>query len=147
MNVSVRRIDDAFHFIAENEDGNSVHMDVTEEEGGTGQGAGPMQMVVMALGGCSSIDIVSILRKGRQDLRDLTVDLTYERAEGQIPSLFTKIHAHYRLDGDLDPEKVRRAVELSLEKYCSVAKIIEKTAPITYSFSVNGTRFEGAAID
>ncbi len=142
MNIHLHRLDDAFHFLATNEAGNEVHLDVTEEEGGSGRGAGPMQSVIMALGGCSSIDIILILKKQRQDLRDFDVDIAYERAKDQVPALFTRIHAHYVLTGDLDPAKVRRAIDLSLTTYCSVAKILEKTAPITASFSINGTRYE-----
>ncbi len=142
MKITLHRLDDAFHFLAGNEAGNEVRLDVAPEEGGTGQGAGPMQAVIMALGGCSGIDIVSILKKGRQDLEGFDIEIDYERAEGEVPSLFTHIHAHYLLTGDLDPDKVRRAVDLSLNKYCSVAKILEKTAQITASFSVNGTRYE-----
>ncbi len=142
MKIHLHRLDDAFHLLATNEAGNEVHLDVTEEEGGAGQGTGPMQSVIMALGGCSSIDIISILKKQRQDLRDFDVDIAYERATDQVPALFTRIHAHYVLTGDLDPAKVLRAIDLSLNKYCSVAKILEKTVPITASFSINGTRYE-----
>ena len=142
MNIHLHRLDDAFHLLATNEAGNEVHLDVTEDEGGAGQGAGPMQSVIMALGGCSSIDIILILKKQRQDLRDFDVDIAYERAKDQVPALFTRIHAHYVLTGDLDSARVRRAIDLSLNKYCSVAKILEKTVPITASFSINGTRYE-----
>ena len=141
MKITLHRLDDAFHFLATNEAGNEVHLDVSPEEGGSGQGAGPMQAVIMALGGCSGIDIVSILKKGRQDLQGFDVEVDYERAAGEVPALFTRIHAHYTLTGNLDPEKARRAVDLSINKYCSVAKILEKTATITASFSVNGTRY------
>ena len=142
MKITLHRLDDAFHFLATNDAGNEVHLDVSPEEGGTGQGAGPMQAVIMALGGCSGIDIVSILKKGRQDLQDFDVEIEYERAEGEVPALFTRIHAHYILTGNVNPEKARRAVDLSINKYCSVAKILEKTATITASFSVNGTKYE-----
>ncbi len=141
MRINLHRLDDAFHFVASNEDGNTVHLDVTPEEGGTGQGAGPMQMMIMSLGGCSAIDVISILKKQRQRIETFDVEIDYARAEGEVPSLFTTIHAHYVLTGDLDPAKVRRAVALSLGKYCSVTKIIEKTATITASCSVNGTRY------
>ena len=136
-NIKVERIDDAFHFVGTNERGNSVHMDTGEEDGGSGQGAGPMQLLIMGLGGCSGIDILSILKKGRQNVEHFSVDLKAERAEGEIPSLFTKVHAHFTLNGDLDTDKVKRAIELSLEKYCSVAKTLESSAEITYSFTVN----------
>ena len=142
MKISIQRLDDAFHFLANNEAGNTVHMDTSPANGGSGQGAGPMQLLVMALGGCSGIDIVDILKKSRQPLEDINIEVEYERAKGQVPALFTNIHVHYQLTGNLDVNKVRRAVTLSLDKYCSVANILEKTAQITASFSVNGTRYE-----
>ncbi len=144
MNIRLHRLDDAYHFVASNEEGNQVHLDVTPEEGGGGQGAGPMQMMIMSLGGCSAIDVISILKKGRQRIETFDVEIDYARAEGEVPSLFTTIHVHYVLTGDLDAAKVRRAVALSLGKYCSVARIIEKTATITSSCSVNGVRYEAA---
>ncbi len=135
--IQVERVDDDFHFVGTNERGNRVHMDIGTEEGGHGEGAGPMQLLVMAIGGCSGIDIISILKKGRQQVDGFNVDLTAERAEGEVPSLFTKVHAHYTLKGDLDHEKVKRAIELSIGKYCSVSKTIEATAEITFSYTVN----------
>ena len=84
---------------------------------------------------------LSILKKGRQQVDKFSVDLTAERAEGEVPSLFTKVHAHYTLEGDLDSDKVRRAIALSIEKYCSVSKTLEATAEITYSFTVNNVEY------
>ena len=135
--LKVDLLDSGFHFLGTNARGNTVHMDTSVEQGGSGQGAGPMEMLIMALGGCSGIDILSILRKGRQQVDSFSVDLTAERAEGKIPSPFTKIHAHYALTGELESEKVRRAIELSIEKYCSVAKTLASTAEITFSYTVN----------
>lgn len=139
--VTLKRLDDKFHFLAANSSGNSLHFDTGPEEGGSGQGVGPMQAVAMALGGCSGIDIVIILKKQRQDLQKFDTIITYDRAEQETPSLFTKLHVHYEFEGELDPDKVRRAVDLSVNKYCSVAKILEKTAPITVSWSINGQRY------
>lgn len=119
-------------------------MDTSVQQGGTGAAAGPMQLVLMGLGGCSGIDVVKILKKSRQDVKTFHIELDAERAQDEIPAVFTKIHARYILTGDLDPEKVRRAVDLSLEKYCSVARMLQKTATITYSFSVNGVLHEQA---
>ena len=137
MKIHVKRTDDAFHFVGTNDRGNIVHMDTSEEQGGTGQGAGPMQLLIMGMGGCSGIDIISILTKGRQTIESFEVDIEAEREQGAIPSLYKKIHAHYTLSGDLDPEKVKRAIDLSLTKYCSVSKTLELTAEITYSYTVN----------
>ena len=140
-NIKVDLIDDGFHFVGKNERGNTVHMDTSEEKGGHGQGAGPMQLLLMGLGGCSGIDILLILRKGRQQVDEFSVDITAERAAGEIPSVFTKIHAHFTLNGALDNEKVKRAIELSLEKYCSVARTLQSTAEITFSYTVNAVDY------
>ncbi len=139
--VTLQRLDDKFHFLATNSNGNTLHFDISPEEGGTGQGVGPMQAIAMALGGCSGIDIVIVLRKQRQDIQKFDAVITYDRAEHETPALFTKLHIHYEFEGDLDPDKVYRAVDLSVNKYCSVAKILEKTAPITVSWSINGQHF------
>lgn len=139
--VTLRRLDDKFHFLATNSNGNTLHLDTGPEEGGSGKGVGPMQAVAMALGGCSGIDIVLVLKKQRQDLQKFDTVITYDRAENETPSLFTQIHMHYEFEGDLDPERVRKAVGLSVDKYCSVARILEKTAPITVSWSINGQQY------
>ncbi len=140
MRVTLKRLDQPFHFVARNDAGNEIHLDTGVEEGGTGKGVGPMQALAMALGGCSAIDIALILSKGRQEVQSFDIEIDYQRAIDQTPALFTEIHAHYVLTGNLHVGRVRRAVSMSLEKYCSVAKILERTARITASFSINGTR-------
>ncbi len=140
--VTLRRTDGAYHFVGRNAAGKEVHFDTGPVEGGSGQGAGPMQTVAMALGACSAIDVVNMLRKARQDLAGFDVDVEYERAKDRIPAVFTDLHVHYSLEGDVDPDKARRAVELSITKYCSVSKMLSETATITFSFSVNGIRYE-----
>lgn len=142
MRVTLDRIDSNFHFRGRNEDGVETFFDTSPEEGGSGKAPGPMQTVAMALGACSGIDVVSILRKGRQEIESFRVDIDYERARDRTPAVFTSFHLHYALDGDLDPDKVRRAVELSINKYCSVTEMLRKTATIEYSFSVNGRRYD-----
>jgi putative redox protein len=100
-------------------------------------GMRPMQMLLAAMGGCSAIDVIGILKKQRQDLRDLKITVTGEREPGAVPSLYQKVHAHYRFYGNLDPDKVERAINLSIEKYCSVSLTLEKAgATITHSFEI-----------
>jgi putative redox protein len=137
MQVITKRIDDGFGFEAENETGNKIIMDANASFGGSNQGFTPMQLLVAAISGCSGIDIVSILKKQKQDIKRFDIKVDAEREQGKEPSLFTTIHVSYSLTGEIDLEKAQRAAELSLEKYCSVAKILEKTATITYSVSVN----------
>ena len=141
MQVKLKRVDDKVHFVGTNAAGNSLHLDTGPEEGGNGQGVGPMQAVVMALGGCSGIDIVLILKKQREFPDSFDTTITYERDENSTPSLFTHLHVHYEFTGQLNPSKVRRAVDLSINKYCSVARILEKTAPISVSWSINGQEY------
>ena len=142
MKVHLTRTDNAHHFVGKNVAGQEVHFDTGAAEGGAGEGAGPMQTVAMALGACSAIDVVNILKKARQNITGFDIDVDYERAANEIPAVFTDLHVHYLLEGEIEPDKARRAVELSITKYCSVSKMLSKTATITYSFSVNGTRYE-----
>lgn len=121
---------------AVNEVGNSVHTDASPEDGGANLGMRPMQLLLAAMGSCSSIDVISILKKQKQDLRDIKVTVTGEREKDAIPSLYIGVHAHFRLYGNLDPIKVQKAVSLSVEKYCSVAKTLENTAKVTYSVEI-----------
>lgn len=103
--------------------------------GGDGSAVGPMQAVLMATAGCSTIDIVMILEKMKQPLEDIQVEVDGKRRE-KIPRVYTHIHLHYKLKGDLSEKKVQRAVELSLGKYCSVSKMLEKSVEITSSFEI-----------
>jgi putative redox protein len=136
VKIEIERIGDGFHLEAANEQGNVLQMDASSDVGGTNLGMRPMQVVLSAFGGCSTIDIIRILKKQRQDLDDIKITLTGEREEGVTPSVYKKIHAHFKLFGNLDEEKVYKAVSLSVEKYCSVGRMLEKTTIITYSFEI-----------
>jgi len=138
IRIELNRLNDAFHFSAENEDGVTIHLDSSPDAGGSNQGMRPMQMLLAAMGGCSAIDIIDILNKQRQDLRDLKITVTGEREKDAIPSLYQSVHAHYKFFGELDRNKVERAINLSIEKYCSVSKTLEKAgAAISYTFEIN----------
>ncbi len=136
ITIELNRLNDAYHMEAVNDQGNAVHIDASPDIGGTNQGMRPMQLLLAAMGGCSSIDVISILKKQKQHLRDIKVTVTGEREKDAVPSLYTEIHAHFRLYGNLDPEKAQKAVSLSVEKYCSVAKTLEKTAQVTFSVEI-----------
>ncbi len=133
--IKMKRLNDAVHFVATNEEGNSIHMDGSAKIGGEGKGVRPMETVLMAIAGCSSIDIVMILKKMRQNLEDIEVEVNGEKVE-TIPQVFKTIHIKYILTGNLKEEKVAEAVRLSMEKYCSVSKMIEKAAEITYEYEI-----------
>ena len=136
MKINLERIDKAYHMRAINEEGNTVETDGSPKIGGGNKAMRPMQMLVAALGGCSSIDVINLLEKMRQPLEDIKMEIIGDRVPDQVPSLFTKINIHYTLYGDIDESKAERAIQLSVEKYCSVGMIIEKTAPITWSYEI-----------
>lgn len=136
MKIDIHRLDDAFHLQAVNEEGNTLETDGAADIGGHGKGMRPMQVVLAALGTCSSIDVILLLRKQKQDLKDIRVSIEAEREKDKTPALFTDIHVHYQLFGAIDDKKAERAVSLSMDKMCSVGKILEKTAKITWSYEV-----------
>lgn len=136
MNVTLNRIDDAFNFEAKGGSGVPVLIDTGIDHGGQNNGARPMELVLMALGSCSAVDIIDILKKQRQDISDFRIEIKADRRKEKLPAVFTKINVHYILSGDLNPDKVRRAIDLSFEKYCSVSEMISKTAEITNSFEI-----------
>ena len=137
MNITLDRIDDAFHFRARNDAGYAVDIDAAAAIGGSEQGVRPMQLMLMSIGGCSGIDVVNILRKQKQPLEDLRITVDGEREAGAVPSLFRDITLHFHLAGDVDPAKARRAVGLSVEKYCSASATLAMTAEISWRVSVN----------
>jgi putative redox protein len=136
VNVTWQR---KMRFETETPSGHTVTMDAAPEVGGENKGPRPTEMVLSAVGTCSAIDIVDILRKMRLNVEGFAMEVEGERAEDH-PRRFTKVHMHYVLKGDLPEEKVRRAVQLSVEKYCSVSNSLN--ARISSSFEINGKRYE-----
>ncbi|QCU89388.1 OsmC family protein [Thiomicrorhabdus sediminis] len=119
------------------ESGHSVLMDAAPSVGGENKGARPMEMVLLGLGGCTSIDVVMMLNKSQPDqVKDCQVEITAERADS-VPSVFTKIHVHFKVFGtDLNEKKVARAVSLSADKYCSVSKMLEKAVEMSHDYEI-----------
>ncbi len=123
-------------FVAEADSGHALVMDGAAEIGGRNLGSRPMELLLMGLGGCSSIDVVMILQKSRQDIRDCVVELDAQRAD-RDPKVFTQIHLHFVVSGKgLDPKRVAHAIGLSAEKYCSASIMLGKTAVITHDYEV-----------
>jgi len=123
-------------FLAESGSGHAVVIDGAPEHGGRNLGVRPMELVLLGTGACSAFDVVHILKKGRQPITDCVVEITSERAETD-PKVFTKIHMHFIVTGNNLPEnQVKRAVELSAEKYCSATQMLNKVAEITHDFEV-----------
>ena len=139
MKIVLKRQNDACHLLGSNEEGNTFDIYGAPQIGGENKGFRPMQLVAAASGSCSAMDIISILKKQKQDIRDLEVIVNAERDADRIPSLSESLHLHYVLCGTLDEKKVDKAIKLSLDKYCSVVKILEKTATITYTYEIKST--------
>jgi putative redox protein len=138
MLIELTRIDDGFGFEAKDAAGNIVRIDAGTPSGGTDAGARPMQLLLMGLGGCSGIDIVSILKKQKQRIDSFHIEIDGKRQEGAQPSLWESVAIRFLLRGDIEPGKAQRAVELSMEKYCSVAETLRLSGTrLTWSVAVN----------
>jgi putative redox protein len=123
-------------FLGETESGHAVLMDGAPAAGGRNLGPRPMEMLLIGAGGCTSFDVVTILKKSRQAVSDCYVELDAERAETD-PKVFTRIHMHFVIKGkNIKPEVVEKAIKLSAEKYCSASIMLGATAAITHDFQV-----------
>lgn|SRR5699024_544352 len=134
-NITINQIEGT-HMEAANEDGGLIRMDGSNEIGGLEGGFSPMQLLLAGVGGCSSIDIIGILEKQKQDIQDLTVKVEGDRQDVGTYSEFKTINIHFVFTGNLDESKVERAINLSLDKYCSVSKTLEKVSDITSSYEI-----------
>ena len=118
------------------ESGHRLSTDGSPDNGGNNAGARPMELLLAALGSCSGIDVALILEKSRQTVTDCRITVEGQRADA-VPAVFTEIHVHYTVAGpDLDPRKVGRAVALSMEKYCSVTRMLQASVNVTHSFDI-----------
>lgn len=124
-------------FEAKSESGHQIIMDGSAEYGGENRGPRPMELILMGLGGCASFDIVTILKKARQEVSDVVCQLQAERADS-VPAVFTKIHLHFVVSGkNIKEKQVAKAVELSAEKYCSASKMLsDGGVEITHDFEI-----------
>lgn len=138
MKIHLKRLNDNYNFETINERGNVVQLDNKSEP--SPRGASPMELLLMGIAGCSGIDIVMILKKQQLEMNNFEMDVVGTRIDGEIPNVFRKIHLKVYIDGEIPANKAQRAVDLSLEKYCSVAKMLEKTAEITSEIILNGSR-------
>ena len=123
-------------FLGETESGHAVLMDGAPAAGGRNLGPRPMEMLLLGAGGCTSFDVIAILKKSRQAVSDCYVEIDAERAESD-PKVFTKIHMHFVVKGrDIKPDVVEKAIRLSAEKYCSASIMLGATAAMTHDFEV-----------
>ena len=137
IRMEMKRTMGDYGFRATDQQGQSIQIDASAAIGGSGGGVRPMQTLLMALGGCSAIDIVSILKKQRQTIDDFTLVIEGEREAGTEPSLWKRIEVEFQLSGLIDEEKARKACALSIDKYCSVAETLRRAgAAISWKVTV-----------
>jgi putative redox protein len=136
MNTTVRWID-GMMMVGESASGHAVVMDGPENLGGKNLGIRPMEMLLLGMGGCTTIDVMSMLKKMREEVRDCRAEISAERADDH-PKVFTKIHIHFVVEGvNLDEKKVGKAIGLSADKYCSASIMLGKTAVVTHDFEIH----------
>lgn len=116
-----------FGFEVKDEAGHLLQTDTSSANGGGGAGFRPMQLLLAALGSCSAIDVVSVLKKQKQAIDDFQIEVKGEREESALPSLWKTVAVTFHLTGQIDQEKAERAVQLSIEKYCSVAETLRRS--------------------
>ncbi|MEO8414467.1 MAG: OsmC family protein [Ginsengibacter sp.] len=138
--IEMERKTGDFGFEAKDENGNILHSDSSIENGGSNYGFRPMQLILSALGSCSAIDIVSILKKQRQTVDEFKIRIEGERAQNTIPSLWKSVTVLFELHGNIDIEKAKKATALSIEKHCSVAETLRRSGTeITWHIKVVNT--------
>ena len=139
IHIEVNRVHGDYGFEAKDDYGHAVRLDTSPETGGNNFGVRPMQMLLMGLGGCSGIDVISILKKQRQTVESFKMSIDGAREQGVDPSLWKNVSILLELKGNIDPEKAKRACELSIEKYCSVAATLKAAGcDIKWQVKVNG---------
>ncbi len=127
-----------FTFLAKGKSSHWVPMDTSAESGGDGGASSPKELLLFALGGCTGMDVASILRKRRLDVRSFSIDIDADEVD-DTPKVFTEVRLVYRVDGvDVPAEDVERAIHLSLEKYCSVSAMLRKAFPIRWTAVLDG---------
>ncbi len=144
MEVVLQRLDQDFHFEAKGSSPIPVHIDAAEGIGGHNAGARPMELLLMGLGGCTAIDVILILKKQRQVVDDFQIRVhgDREKIEGTEKTPFRKINIQFELNGQIDGNKALKAIQLSMDKYCSATAQLEPSSVITHTLLLNGETFE-----
>ncbi|ALE52052.1 peroxiredoxin [Candidatus Thioglobus autotrophicus] len=136
MNTTVRWIE-GMMMVGESASGHAIVMDGPEDLGGKNLGVRPMEMLLLGMGGCTTVDVISTLKKMREAVRDCRVEISAQRAD-EHPKVFTKIHLHFIVEGEnLNDKKIAKAVSLSADKYCSASIMLGKMAVITHDFTTH----------
>jgi len=128
---------DGMMMVGESASGHAIVMDGPEEMGGNNLGVRPMEMLLLGMGGCTTVDVISTLKKMRENVSNCRVEISAKRAD-EHPKVFTGIHMHFVIEGEnLNEKKIAKADSLSADKYCSASIMLGKTATVTHDFSIN----------
>ena len=138
MKVTLNRVNENFHFELKNERGHIVNVDARSDFGGDDLGPSPMELILMGVAGCSGIDMISILKKQRQEITSFKAEVEGVRKDIGDAKPFKEIYVIFYLEGNIKEDKAAKAAQLSFEKYCSVTKTVEPTATIHYKVLLNG---------
>ena len=144
MEVVLNRLDQDFHFEAKGSSPIPVHIDAAEGIGGHNAGVRPMELLLMGLGGCTAIDVILILKKQRQVVDDFQIRVLgdREKIEGTEKTPFRQINIQFELKGQIDGLKALKAIQMSMDKYCSATAQLEPSATITHTLVLNGEKFD-----
>lgn len=144
MEVVLNRLDQDFHFEAHGSSPIPVHIDAAEGIGGHNAGARPMELLLMGLGGCTAIDVILILKKQRQIVEDFQIRVSgdREKIEGTEKTPFRQINIQFELKGQIDGSKALKAIQMSMDKYCSATAQLEPSSTITHTLVLNGEKFD-----
>ncbi|TDM00236.1 MAG: osmotically inducible protein OsmC [Flavobacteriaceae bacterium] len=134
MKLTLERLDDALHFVGKNEKGLQTEFGASAL-GGESKALSPMEHLLLSAAACSSIDVVLILKKMKQELRDIKVEVSGVRRDEE-PKIFVEIELKYTLFGDLELDKAQRATSLAVEKYCSVLTMLQHDAKISHQLEI-----------
>ena len=137
MKIEIDRVNDAFHMQAIGKTGVPINIDASPDIGGVDAGARPMELLLMSLGSCSAVDVLLILKKQRQTVDDIKISIEAERVKDQLPSVFKFINICFKITGEVDENKLKRAIELSRDKYCSVSAMLHHAVEINYNYQLN----------
>lgn len=140
MNIQLKQYNNHKVFEASNSTGYSLLVGTTANN--SVNAIRPMELMLVSLASCSSIDIIEILNKQKQTNFKYDVKVTSERVKDKVPSIFKEISINFIFSGDISYQKIQKAINLSLDKYCSVSKIIEQTAKIKHTITLNGKHYE-----
>lgn len=138
MKITLDRVNENFHFELKNDRGHIVNVDARPDFGGNDMGPSPMELVLMGVAGCSAIDMISILKKQRQEITSFKAEVEGVREQVGDAKPFKNIYLVFSLEGNITEDKASKASQLSFDKYCSVSKTLEPTATIHYKVILNG---------